>query len=51
MRGSGDLPHRREKILKDAASTEVDLGVDLHAGDEAQLLAVAFEAAAAYPAL
>jgi hypothetical protein len=42
-----DLPDRRQEILKDAASAEVDLGVDLHAGDKAQLPALAFEVAAA----
>ena len=42
----GDLLHRREEILKDAARAEVDLGIDLHAGDEAQLPALAFEVAA-----
>jgi hypothetical protein len=31
-----DLLHRREEILEDAPRAEVDLGVDLHAGDEAQ---------------
>ena len=51
MRGSDDLLDRREEIFQHAPRTKVDLGVDLHAGDEAQLLAVAFEAAAAYPAL
>jgi hypothetical protein len=31
----GDLLHRREEILEDRARAEVDLGVDLHAGDKA----------------
>jgi hypothetical protein len=30
----GDPLHRREEIFEDAASAEVNLGVDLHAGDE-----------------
>jgi len=29
----GNLLHRREEILEDAARAEVDLGVDRHAGD------------------
>jgi hypothetical protein len=32
----GDLPDRREEILEHAARPEVDLGVDLHAGDVAK---------------
>jgi len=44
---SGDLLHRREEILEDGSRAEVDLGVDLHAGDEAQLPALALEVAAA----
>jgi hypothetical protein len=37
----GDLLDRREEILQHAASAEVDLGVDLHGGDELELEAVA----------
>ena len=36
----GDLLHRRQEIFEDAARAEVDLGTDLHAGDEVQLSAV-----------
>jgi len=43
----GDLLHWGEEILKDAARAEVDLGVDLHAGDETQLPALDVEIAAA----
>lgn len=43
----GDLLHWREEIFEDAARAEVDLGVDLHAGNEAKLPAMALEAAAA----
>ena len=43
----GDLLDRREEIFEDAPRAEVDLGVDLHAGDEAQLPALALEVAAA----
>ena len=43
----GDLLDRREEILKDRVGAEVDLGVDLHAGDEAQLPALVLEVAAA----
>jgi hypothetical protein len=32
----GDLLHRREEIFEDASRAEVDLGADLHAGDEAK---------------
>ena len=32
----GDLLHRREEIFEDAASAEMDLSVDLHAGGEAK---------------
>ena len=32
----GDLLDRRQEILQDGPRTEVDLGVDLHAGDEPQ---------------
>ena len=43
----GDLLDRREEILQDAPRAEVDLGVDLHAGDKAQLPALALEVATA----
>jgi hypothetical protein len=33
--GSGDLLDRREEIFEDAPRSEVDLGADPHAGDEA----------------
>jgi hypothetical protein len=39
----GDLLDRREEILEDAPRAKVDLGVDLHAGDEAKLPALTFE--------
>jgi len=39
--GSGDLLDRREEIFEDRARAEVDLGVDLHAGDETKLPALA----------
>ena len=42
----GDLLHGREKILEHRARAEVDLGVDLHAGDEAEIPALALEALA-----
>jgi len=32
----GDFLNGREEVLKDAPRAEVDLGVDLHAGDEVQ---------------
>ena len=43
----GDILDRREEILDDAARAEVNLGVDLHAGDEAQSPALALEVAGA----
>jgi hypothetical protein len=43
----GDLLDWRQEILEHAPRAEVDLGVDVHAGDEAQLLALALEVAAA----
>jgi len=43
----GDPLHGREEILEHRARAEVDLGVDLHAGDEAQLPALALEIVAA----
>jgi len=43
---SGDLLDRREEILEHRARTEVDFGVNLHAGDEAQLPALALQVAA-----
>ena len=42
----GDLLNRREEILEDAPRAEVDFGIDLHAWDEPQLPALAFEVAA-----
>jgi len=44
---AGDLLDRRQEILRDGPRAKVDLGVDLHAGDEAQLPALALEVAAA----
>ena len=41
-----NLLHRREEIFEDALRAEVDFGADQHAGDEAQLPALAFEVAA-----
>jgi len=38
----GDLLHRREEIFEDRARTEVDLGVDQHAGRELQATALAY---------
>ena len=32
--GPGDLLHRREEIIEHRARAEVDLGVDLHAGNK-----------------
>jgi len=46
--GSGDLLQQREEILEDATRGKVNLGVDLHAGEEAQLSALALEVAAAH---
>jgi len=43
----GNLLDRRQEILKDAPRAEVNLGVDLHAGNKAQLSALALEVAAA----
>ena len=43
----GDLLDRRQEILQDGPRAEVDLGVNLHAGDEAQLPALALEVVAA----
>jgi hypothetical protein len=43
----GDLLDRREKVLEDAPRAQVNLSVDLHAGDEAKLPALALEVAAA----
>ena len=45
----GKLLDWREEIFENRARAEVDLGVDLHAGDELQLAAVAFKAAASDP--
>ncbi len=42
----GELLHRREEILEHAAGTEVKLGVNEHAGDEAQMPTLALEVAA-----
>jgi len=42
-----DLLDWRQEILQDAPRAEVDLGVDLHTGDEAQLPALALEVAIA----
>jgi hypothetical protein len=42
-----DLLDRREEIFEDTPPAEVDFGVDLHAGDEAQLPALALEIVAA----
>ena len=47
QRSSGDLLHRGKEVIQHAARAEVDLGVDLHAWDEAQLPALALEVAAA----
>lgn len=45
----GDLLHRRKEMREDAPRAEVDLGVDLHARDEALLPAVAAQGAAFNP--
>jgi len=38
----GDLLHRREELLEDAARAEVDLGVDLQSEREVEATALAF---------
>jgi dihydropteroate synthase len=44
----GGILREREEVLEHAAGGGVDLGVDLRAGDEAQLPALALEADATW---